>query len=67
MATIHFVYKPTSLQIALAECRIDLHDRAAAQALLAQASRAHAAHAELAPHLVAPLQVAQARLRGAVR
>ncbi|HSW25059.1 MAG TPA: hypothetical protein VLJ62_20030, partial [Burkholderiaceae bacterium] len=54
-------------QIALAECRIDLQDRASAQALLAQATRAHAAHAELGPHLVAPLQVAQARLRGAVR
>ena len=54
-------------QIALAECWIDLQDRASAQALLAQATRAQAAHAELGPHLVAPLQVAQARLRGAAR
>ena len=54
-------------QVALAECWIDLQDRASAQALLAQAARAQAAHAELGPHLVAPLQVAQARLRGAVR
>jgi hypothetical protein len=54
-------------QIALAECWIDLQDRAAAQALLAQATQAHAAHAELAPHLVTPLQAAQARLRSAVR
>ena len=54
-------------QVALAECWIDLQDRASAQALLAQATRAQAAHAELGPHLVAPLQVAQARLRGAVR
>ncbi|HVQ04700.1 MAG TPA: hypothetical protein VMT14_14360, partial [Burkholderiaceae bacterium] len=54
-------------QVALAECWIDLQDRASAQALLAQAARAQAAHAELGPHLVAPLRVAQARLRGAVR
>ncbi len=52
-------------QIALAECLIDLQQRAPAQVLLAQAAQAHAAHAELAPHWVQPLQAAQARLRAA--
>ena len=52
-------------QIALAECLIDLGERAAAQALLAQARDALAAHAELAPHWAQPLQAAQARLRAA--
>jgi serine/threonine-protein kinase len=51
-------------QIVLAECLLDLGERAAAQALLAQARRTHGAHAELAPHLVQPLHVAQARLQG---
>jgi len=52
-------------QIALAECLLDLGERAAAQALLARARAAQAAHPELAPHFVKPLQAAQARLRGA--
>ena len=43
---------------------LDLNERASAQSLLAQAHRAHAAHAELAPHFVRPLQLAQARLQG---
>jgi len=50
-------------RIALAECLLDLGERAAAQALLVQARDAHAAHAELAPHFVQPLLAAQARLR----
>ena len=54
-------------QIALAECWLDLGNRASAQALLARATQAHAAHAELAPHLARPLQAAQARLRGVAR
>jgi hypothetical protein len=53
-------------RIALAECLLDLGERGAAQALLAQARSAHAAHAELAPHYAQPLQAAQARLRAAV-
>jgi thioredoxin-like negative regulator of GroEL len=52
-------------RIALAECLLDLGERAAARSLLAQARSAHAAHAELAPHFVQPLQAAQARLLGA--
>jgi serine/threonine-protein kinase len=50
-------------QVALAECLADLGERAAAQALLTQARNAQAAHAELAPHLVQPLQAALARVR----
>jgi serine/threonine-protein kinase len=50
-------------QVALAECLADLGERDAAQALLTQARNALAAHAELAPHLVQPLQAAQARVR----
>jgi thioredoxin-like negative regulator of GroEL len=50
-------------QVALAECLVDLGERAGAQALLTQARNAQAAHAELAPHLVQPLQAAQARAR----
>ena len=52
-------------QVALAECLLDLGERAAAQSLLTQARQAHAAHTELAPHFVQPLQAAQARLRAA--
>jgi len=51
-------------RIALAECLLDLGERGAARDLLGQARRAHAAHAELAPHFVQPLQAAQARLLG---
>jgi hypothetical protein len=54
-------------QVALAECWIDLRNRPSAQQLLAQASQAHAAHAELAPHLVRPLLDARERLRSTAR
>jgi serine/threonine protein kinase len=54
-------------RIALAECLLDLGERGTAQALLAQARSAHAAHAELGPHFVQPLQTAQARLGTAGR
>jgi eukaryotic-like serine/threonine-protein kinase len=52
-------------QIALAECLLDLGERAPARALLAQARSAHAAHAELAPHFMQLLQHAQARVNAA--
>jgi hypothetical protein len=48
-------------QIALANCLLDLDERAKAHALLAQAKAIHANHRELGAHLRRPLQDLEAR------